>query len=189
MLDPAAREPGDELTARAVAVRDGACDGAELWAEARARLCRIALALGVPPDDVPDIVQDVLLAAHRTLPRFDPERGRFEGWLAAILVGRARNHRRGVRRRLRLLAAFGRRSSGPAPRDPAHEATEARLTLARLTAALTDVQREVVALYEIGDLTADEVARSCGMTAAGVRSIARDARRRLAALAAEEDGR
>jgi len=148
------------------------------------RLTRIALALGAPAQEVPDLVQDTLLAAHRALRSFDPDRGSFDAWLATILVRRVQNARRAERRRRALRGLLGRIG---APREPRGtrdiDRAEARLVLAKLVACLSDSQREVIALYEIGDLPAEEVARALGHTAAGVRSIARDARTKLAAAA------
>jgi RNA polymerase sigma-70 factor (ECF subfamily) len=147
------------------------------------QLTRIALALGVPAQDAPDVVQDTLLAAHRGLRSFDPARGRLEAWLATILVRRARNARRAERRWRALRAVF--QSVGASRRTGTKEIdrVEARLVLDRLVACLSDSQREIVALYEIGELSADEVARTLGHTPAGVRSIARDARNKLAEAA------
>lgn len=152
-----------------------------LWAEVRPRLMRIALAVGVRPDDVPDLVQETLIAAHAALPRFDAARGRLEAWVATILVRRAHNLARGRRRRERAIAAFVRSRPDPRPvvRD-ASAALEARLTLERLLEALTAEQREVVALYEIAEWSAEEVGGALGISPATVRSVARDARRRLA---------
>ena len=168
------------LALRAARGESGAAD--RLWAAVRPRLSRIALAIGIPPDDVPDLVQDALFAAHRRLRSFDPQKGTIEGWLSASLVRRARNAFRAERRRRRMVERFGaffERRARSRPMD----AVEARLTLARLLGALTDGQREVIALYEIGELTAEDTGRLLGITAAGVRSTARDARVRLARAA------
>jgi RNA polymerase sigma-70 factor (ECF subfamily) len=183
--DAAGHADADPLAGLAAEAGHGRAEAAErLFAALRPRLTRIALALGAPPDDVPDLVQETLVAALRALPRFDPERGRVEGWAATILVRRVRNLARGHRRMARALAAFGRPRAMPAfrertaPDDVA--ALDARLTLERLLGALTAEQREIVALYEIAEWSADEVAAALGIAPTTVRSIARDARRRLA---------
>jgi RNA polymerase sigma-70 factor (ECF subfamily) len=51
---------------------------------------------GVPPADADDLVQEVLQAVAREMPRFeyDPARGSFRGWLRTILVNRLRYYRR-----------------------------------------------------------------------------------------------
>jgi RNA polymerase sigma-70 factor, ECF subfamily len=169
------------LALRAARGEAGAAD--RLWAAVRPRLSRIALAIGIPPDDVPDLVQDALFAAHRRLRSFDPQKGTIEAWLSASLVRRARNAFRAERRRRRMVERFGaffERRARSRPMD----AVEARLTLNRLLRELTDGQREVVALYEIGEFTAEDTGRLLGISAAGVRSIARDARIRLGEAAA-----
>jgi RNA polymerase sigma factor (sigma-70 family) len=138
----------------------------------------------VPATEVPDLVQEALFAAHRALGRFDPGTGSFEAWIGTILVRRARNLARARRRRqvfLDALRLFG--LPHPPGSDRTADRVEARLVLDRLLGCLTDTQREVVALYEIGELDAAETARVLDITPAGVRSIARDARLRLAAEA------
>jgi RNA polymerase sigma factor (sigma-70 family) len=174
------REDLGALAARAQAGDARAAD--RLWETMRPRLSRVALAIGIPPDDVPDLVQDALFAAHRRLKSFDPLKGTLEAWLSTSLVRRARNSSRAERRRRRLAERFGALLRWGARRRPT-DAVEARLTLARLLGALTDGQREVIALYEIGELTAEDTGRLLGITAAGVRSTARDARVRLARAA------
>jgi RNA polymerase sigma factor CnrH len=179
---PQAEAPPSDLARLALAARAGR--GAEeerLWRAARPRLVRIALALGVPAADVPDLVQETLLAAHRALGRFDPAAGSFEAWMGTILVRRARNLERSRRRRRRFLDALRAIGLPVPPRSPrAVDHLEARLVVDRLLGCLSVSQREVVALYEIGEVDAAETARVLGLTAGGVRSIARDARRRLA---------
>ncbi len=169
----------------AVAAQGGDADAAgTLWGALRPRLLRIGLALGVSPSDVADLVQDSILAAHRSLSKFDPAKGSVEAWLSTILVRRTRNLFRSERRRLGLVARLS--SILPRPQVRAGlDAVEARITLQRLLTSLTESQREVVALYEIGELRAEETARLLRITAAGVRSIARDARIRLSEAAAD----
>jgi DNA-directed RNA polymerase specialized sigma24 family protein len=82
-----------------------------------------------------------------------------------------------------VALGFGSTTPGPLNGPVEIERLEARLVLERLLSCLTDCQREVVALYEIGELSADEVARAVGCTPPGVRSIARDARIRLSEAA------
>lgn len=176
----------DEVRARRRSGEVGTRQAAEdrLWEAARPRLVRMALALGVPASEVPDLVQDALLAAHRALGRFDPEAGSFEAWIGTILLRRTRNLLRARRRRRVFLDALRAIGLPVAPRPSRGlDGVEARLVVERLLGCLTDVQREVVALYEIGELDAAATARVLGITPAGVRSIARDARRRLAAEA------
>jgi len=182
----AGREDLDnDLSSLVGAVRNGDESTTErLYATVRPRLLRTALALGVDPDDAADLVQETLWSAHRNLHRFDPRQASFEGWLGLILVRRARNRWRGLVRKKRLLEKL--HVFSPRSADPEAGAVDARLTLERLLGVLTRRQREVVALYEIGGLGAGEVARVLGISSAGVRSLARDARRRLTEEASRE---
>lgn len=171
------------MRAPAVTEAIGLEDENRLFRTLRPAMLRWALALGTDPDSAEDLVQETLLAAHRSLHRFDPALGTLEAWAAEILVRRLRSRRRAWWRRLRLAEAVSR--SAPRIEPSRAAAIEARLTLRRLLGSLTERQREVVALYEIGDLSAEDTARALGLTSAGVRSIARDARERLAVIAQE----
>jgi RNA polymerase sigma-70 factor (ECF subfamily) len=156
-----------------------------LFEEARPRLIRVALSLGVDPDSAADLAQESLLSAHRNFHRFDPEKGSFEGWTSIILLRRARNLQRSRWRRWRMLRVV--RASAPYSNSAGSRAVEARITLQRLLRELTDRQREVIALYEIAGLSAGETAAILDLTPAGVRSTARDARRRLTEFVRRED--
>ena len=176
-----------DLLALVRGAREGDRETADrLYAEVRPQLLRIALALGADPETAADTVQESLWAAHRALQRFDPSQASFLGWLGVIVVRRLRNRRRAAARRKRLPEALRLAPRGGV--DPGQRVLEARLTLRRLLRQLTDRQREVVALYEIGELDAGEVARMLDLTPAGVRSIARDARNRLTDAARAEGG-
>jgi len=173
------RDDADPVAALVDAARGGDADATDrLYAKVRPRLLRIALALGVDPEDAADLAQETLWAAHRSLGRFDATRASFEGWLGTILVRRARNRWRALARGRRMLQALA--ASGWSSSEAGRRAVEARLTLRRLLDRLTRRQSEVIALYEIDELSAEEVAGILGISAAGVRSLARDARRRLA---------
>jgi len=174
------RQTSADLSVAVEAARRGDERATErLYAAARPRLLRTALALGVDPDDATDIVQETLWSAHRNLRSFDPQRSSFDGWLGTILVRRAKNRWRALARGRRLLQRFAA-AAPPSSSDAGSREVEARLTLRRLLGRLTSRQRRVVALYELAGLSADEVAGILGVSAAGVRSLARDARRRLA---------
>ncbi|MCP3977761.1 MAG: RNA polymerase sigma factor [bacterium] len=148
-----------------------------LYEAVRPRLLRIAVAMGVEPDAAADLVQESLWAAHRSLRSYDEGRLSFDSWLSVILVRRVRNSRRAAGRRMRFLDRW--RTNTASVERPPQRAADARLTLERLLAELTERQREVIALYEIASYSAEEVAGVLELTPAGVRSLARDARRRL----------
>jgi RNA polymerase sigma-70 factor (ECF subfamily) len=169
----------------AAAVETMSKPGEQELAAIRPKLVRIALALGIDPDSADDLAQESLLSAHRNLHRFNPAKGSFEGWMSVILVRRARSWQRSRQRRWKMLSAL--RATARRSAAAGGSAIEARLTLRRLLDGLTPRQREVVALYEIGGLSAAEAAVTLGMTEAGVRSIARDARRALSELVRREE--
>lgn len=184
-VDLAQRHTGD-LADIVEEARQGNSEAADrLFGEIRPRLIRIALAMGIDPDTASDTVQDTLLAAHRNLHRFDLRKGTFEGWMSKALVNMVRNRRRSMGRKRRLLAAFRAAASGATVSG--QREVEARLTLKRMLMVLSHRQRDVIALYEIGGLGSDEVARVLDMTPAGVRSTARDARKRLETAAGKHD--
>jgi RNA polymerase sigma-70 factor (ECF subfamily) len=176
--EPAATDPLNRL---ALAAQQGDRESLEaLSRRLHPRLTRVALALGTPPDDVPDVVQETLLTAWKNLHLFDSARGSLMGWILPGLRGRVLNRARGHGRRSRLARALERWLTGRRQRIvPDQEAVEARLTLAKLVGGLTPRQREVVAFYELEGLSARETGRLLGISAAGVRSIARQAVQRL----------
>lgn len=162
-----------------------AVDG--LLERARPRLLRMALAFGAPPDDVPDLVQEVLLAAWRNLADLDPNKGTFLAWVARGLHGRVANLRRGSGRRSHFIDRWrGEHGDQEALAERPHGAVDARMTLAKLLRCLSSRQRDVVALYELGGLSGKETSDVLGISEAAVRSIARDARK---ALSRQADGR
>ena len=70
MRAPAAPADFPDTVREALDDVPGAAD--RLWGEQAPRLLRAALALGVPPEEAPDVVQESLLAAFRALRRFRP---------------------------------------------------------------------------------------------------------------------
>jgi RNA polymerase sigma-70 factor (ECF subfamily) len=152
-----------------------------LWSIVRSPLERIALAMGIAPIDIPDLVQETLMAAHVNLDRFDPDRGSMRTWLATIMARLRLNLLRRRARRVRLLE----RLAGGISREVARGgrvkrgAPSAGDDVGEVLDRLTNRQRQVVIVYAIAGLSALEAGRALGITAAGVRSIARDARNRL----------
>ena len=147
------------------------------WREQTPALLRAAIALGCGPDDAADLVQDTLLAAFRSIDRFDPARGSFGAWTHAILVRRCSNWWR-AKRRLRL--ALNRFAHEATDRQPASsDAVDARLTLERLTVCLSRAQRRVWALVEIAGLTSREAAVALRLREVTIRSHLRHARAAL----------
>ena len=149
-----------------------------VYAEHFRALWRTLRRLGVEPAQLDDAVQDVFLVVHRRLPEFD---GRsLRGWLYAIAVRVASDHRRGAahRRTVPLSEAL----VDPAP-DPArtNELAESVRLLHELLAELDERQRTVFVLGELEELSAPEIAEALGENLNTVYSRLRAARARFEA--------
>ena len=146
----------------------------------RLPLERIASCMGVAHRDIPDLVQDTLVAAHLNLARFDPARGSMQTWVTTILARLRLNLLRHRARRLKHLEDLVGGVNRSAARHRAVPATRPiGIDIVDLLGLLSRRQRQVITIYAIIGLSARETGQIIGMTAAGVRSIARDARRRL----------
>jgi RNA polymerase sigma-70 factor (ECF subfamily) len=87
---------------------------------------RWASRLGVPPDDTPDLIQDVFVTLLRTLPtfRYDPNRS-FRAWLFTVFANRWKDH---CRRPVAVPLPNGG-DHLPAADDPAADEAEYRAVL------------------------------------------------------------
>lgn len=111
--------------------------------------------LGVDPPHLDDAVQDVFMIVHRRLPEFD---GRsLRGWLYAIAVRIASDHRRGAARRRAL--PLPETLVDPRP-DPARasELEESVRLLHQLLGELDEPKRTVFVLGELEELSVPEIA-------------------------------
>jgi RNA polymerase sigma-70 factor (ECF subfamily) len=148
----------------------------ELYAEYFRAIWRTLRRLGVEPGQLDDAAQDVFVVVHRRLSEFD---GRsLRGWLYAIAVRVASDHRRGAaqRRTLPLTEAL----PDPAP-DPARatELTESVRLLHALLAELDEPKRTVFVLGELEELSAPEIAEALGENLNTVYARLRAARARF----------
>jgi RNA polymerase sigma-70 factor (ECF subfamily) len=112
-------------------------------------VARFLARLGVQPSDLPDLVQEVFLVAHRH-GGFTPDRGRATTWLAHIALRIAANARRSVRRRHEQHDEEAVAQHPAADADP-HRSAEAAESLARVERALGSLeldQRALVVLCE-----------------------------------------
>jgi RNA polymerase sigma-70 factor (ECF subfamily) len=179
------------LACPALEHRPSAVDGSrrlrELVHEHLDAIYRTARRLGVPPSDIEDVVQDVMVVVVRRLADIQDERA------AAFLVGTTvrvvANRRRRVRRHpetssealaatgpgIEAFAAGQTDASGERSVD-----TSRRLELLHAALAeMTQAQRIAFVLFELEELTAREVAEQLGVSESTVVSRVRRAREML----------
>ncbi len=120
--------------------------------------------LGVPEAAASDALQDVFLIVFRRLPDFDGQ-AKISSWLFRICLRTAKDYRRRAHVRRELLddAELGRCAD---PSVDAIHAAERREGMALVDAALerlTLEQRAVFVLFELEDMTGDEIAETLGI--------------------------
>ncbi len=125
-------------------------------------VCRWIRALGGPPAEREDLVQDVFLIVHRRLPEFDGKN--LAGWLYQITRHRVRDFRR-----LRWFRLFLNRSqvedslvSPTAGPESVLNDKEKAEVLTRLLSKLPAEQRAAFVLFEIEGYSGEEIARLQG---------------------------
>jgi RNA polymerase sigma-70 factor (ECF subfamily) len=136
---------------------------------------RSLLRIGVPESDVADAAQDVFVVVHQKLAEFEG-RSKATTWLFAICLRVASDRRR---------RALSRREC--ASMDPAHDQgcpeeiapfdrQVARRWLQAILDRLPDEQRLVFCLFELEEMSGDEIAELLGVPVGTVRSRLRLAR-------------
>jgi len=121
---------------------------------------RVLARLGIPEADLPDVSQEVFLAAHRLLPTFE-QRCSVTTWLYGICIRVASTHRRNLwRRREQVTAEPGEGSSSSAWHGA--EVAVQRERLERVLYTLPEEQANVFVLYELEELSMSEVAAALG---------------------------
>jgi RNA polymerase sigma-70 factor (ECF subfamily) len=144
--------------------------------------------LGIPRDDVDDLVQEVFLVAHRK-GGYVPGAAQPRTWLAAIAVRIAHAGRRAQARRREHGDEHGLHAAASAD-DPART-LEARRSLARVQRALEvlDLEhRAAFVLYEIEGESCESIAGSFEVPVGTVYSRLHHARRRFVERYEELDG-
>jgi RNA polymerase sigma-70 factor, ECF subfamily len=118
--------------------------------------------LGVAPDDAPDVAQEVYLAAHKQLPRFEG-RSTLKTWLSGICQHKAADHRRKFIRREVKRRAQPIDLPEP-PYDPCDTLIQHELAekLQQVLLELPADQREVFVLCEVEGLSMPDVAAMVG---------------------------
>jgi RNA polymerase sigma factor (sigma-70 family) len=116
-----------------------------------------------------DVVQESLVALHRSRHTYDPARP-FVPWLYAIVQNRLIDALRVQRRRL-LRELDPERSPEPV-RPPPQEHDALASDVRRAVASLPDNQRRVIELLKLEELSVREVAARLGMSEANVKVTA-----------------
>jgi RNA polymerase sigma-70 factor, ECF subfamily len=138
--------------------------------------------LGVPPSDLPDVSQEVFVVVHRRLGSFE-ERAKVTTWLFQICfhAARDRNRRAHVRREVSDTSTL---EALPGHADRADQLLERRDDLAMFDAVLDGMnaeQRAVFVMFELSEMTGDDIASTLGVPLGTVYSrirLAREAFRR-----------
>jgi len=137
-------------------------------------------ALGGPPSEREDLIQEIYLIVHRKLPRFDGVN--LGAWLYRITAHRVRDFRRLSWFRYVFgtgaLSVEKLESADPNP-VMSFETTEKRRQLERLLSRLSLRLRTTFVLFEIEGYTAEEIADLQGVSLNTVRARIHRARKRL----------
>jgi RNA polymerase sigma-70 factor (ECF subfamily) len=140
-------------------------------------------ALGGPPSEQDDLIQDIYLIVHRKLPHFDGNN--LGAWLYRITAHRVRDFRRLWWFRHVLgkdrLAIEKLASDAPNP-VKVFETAEKGRELERLLSKLSVALRATFILFEIEGYTADEIAELQAISVNTVRARIHRARKKLTSI-------
>jgi RNA polymerase sigma-70 factor (ECF subfamily) len=138
----------------------------QIYAEHADFVWRCLRRQGVPPDDAGDAIQEVFLAVHRALAAFEG-RSSMQTWLFTICrsVARDRRQRAHVRREVPRSNAL---DDGVDQRADATARLEHNDRLSLLETVLAHLEpelREVFVLFEIEDMTGEEISQALSIPA------------------------
>jgi RNA polymerase sigma-70 factor, ECF subfamily len=136
-----------------------------VYAEHAATVARWAARLGGPSADVEDITQEVFVVVNRRLNEFRGQ-SRMSTWLFGITAKVAANERR--RRKLRPASGDGSLAQ--------LEKRERRVLFHRALDRLSERHRRALVLFELEELSVDEVAAHMGLRPGNVRVLLHRAR-------------
>lgn len=185
--------PIEEWSDEPVAGRELPAPGAEfqaLYEEWFDEVSRWVRALGGPPAEQEDLVQDVFVVVYRRLPDFDGNN--VAGWLYRIAQRRVRDFRR--LRWVKHVLFGGVPLSEALPKPGAGpldtlETKEKRDLLERLLDRLNDSERAALVLFEIEGKTGEEIAAIQGVPLNTVWARIHKARKKLKTQLAKLDER
>jgi len=159
----------------------------ELFDEHYAFVHRVARRLGTPQSEVEDACQEVFVVVFRKIGDF--RHGRFPTWLYRIVANvvsdryRRRRFREGLRELAGRVLPF---ALAPAPTpEAALGQRDAEESVGRVLARMSPTKREVFALYELENLSGEEIAERVGCKVETVWTRLFYARKEFASLARE----
>ncbi len=156
-------------------------NAAEVFREHGAFVFRLLRRLGVPDADLDDLTQEVFIIVHRSLDRYE-ERNQMRSWLYRICVREASRLRRSRKPTSAVDVDTLVEPAGTSPEDAVH-ANEARADFDRLLGVLDEERRTVFVLYEVEELSMEDVAKVVGCPLATAYSRLRSARQLVVAAA------
>jgi RNA polymerase sigma-70 factor (ECF subfamily) len=146
-------------------------------------ILRTARRLGIPPEEIEDVTQEVFSIAFRKLDRF--QGGQITTWLYRICSNRVQHHHssRRVRQALARLFGAGVAQSEPAAQERVTERHEAERAVSAILARMSAKKREVLVMFEFEGLPGDVIAERVGCPEETVWTRLYHARREFARLA------
>jgi RNA polymerase sigma-70 factor, ECF subfamily len=141
------------------------------------RVYRLALRLGVSDREAADVCQEVFLRVHRGLGRFRGE-AQIATWIYRIALNEVRRLGRAGALRRALATLLGRGEVIDAPATPEHtvEQSEAVRELQLVLARMKPRHRAVFVLFELEELSLEEIGTVVGAGPQTVKSRLRHAR-------------
>jgi len=151
----------------------------EVWGETECRLSRLALGLGLKPDQAADVLQDVYLMAIQKPPAID-EQTELARWLVRVTVNCCHlEHRRSSRWRKLWDSLVRTWQVGNCSTEHGTHG-ELKREVNEALAKLPDEDRRLVALRYFAELNSREIGEIVGMPETTVRGRLRIARKKLA---------
>jgi len=132
-------------------------DVSTIFAAHRGFVWRMLSHLGVSDADREDVLQEVFVVVHRKIGGYR-EQDKLRAWLYAILVRVVRDHRRKVRRRRETVTDAPPERVEPPGQERGLQERQALEQAHRWLAVLPEQQRLVFVLYEVEQMSMNEIA-------------------------------